>query len=411
MINGAVRPKTKSKPRPLHLAVNLPIVIVCALMLLFGFLMVASSSGQLAVSMDKPITHFLGRQVLFAFAGLIIAAALYLVNYQTWAKFIIFGVVAVAILMLIARFSPKTAAGATRGIWEGSIQPAEFAKLIVVIYLAIWITSRKDDLNSWGLGFLPLIVIVGFMAGLAAILPDYSASATIFLLGIMMFFLGGGQFLQLIVSGAAMFVAAFGVYFVNDTIHNRLSTFFFGIMDPTRSAEQVRWAFEAIINGGIFGMGIGRSLTKYLGLPVAHTDSIFAIIIEETGLIGALFVIACFVFLLWSGLKVARQAPDPLGKLLAQGITFWIVIEAAINMGTMVGIVPIAGNTLPLISYGGSSLVTTMAAIGILLNISRQGLTAKAETEGGTYGAVIDLRRGDRRRSISRPSRPAGTQR
>jgi len=409
MIKGAPLPQVKSKPLPLRAGLDWQIIVVCGLLLLFGLLMVTSSSGQLAAEMKKPITHFLVRQILFLSIGIVAAYLAFRINYQTWSKFILVGVAGVIVLLVLAKFAPKDAEGVSRGLWQGSIQPSEFAKLVIIAYLSIWMTSRKDTLNHWGVGLGSIIAIVGFMAGLVVLLPDYSAAATLFIIGLLMFFLCGGHLPQMVAFGGGIFGLAFMMYFLSDTVHNRLAPFFAGIADPTHSAEQVRWAFEAIINGGIFGMGIGRSLTKYLGLPVAHTDSIFAIIVEETGLLGALFVIACFAFLLWRGLKISRSAPDEMGKLLAQGITFWIVLEACINMGTMVGIVPIAGNTLPLISYGGSSLITTLVAIGILLNISHQGASARVGAKGGTYGAVVNLRRGDRRRSIPRPVRPSGS--
>jgi cell division protein FtsW len=165
---------------------------------------------------------------------------------------------------------------------------------------------------------------------------------------------------------------------------------------------------EAIFKGKLFGVGIGRATTKLIGLPFAATDSIFAVIVEELGLFGALGLTSLYAILAWRGLKIATQAPDSLGSVMAAGLTFWIVIEAAINMAVMVGLLPFAGNALPFVSAGGSNLLSTLAAIGILLNISRK--SGRSVSEGGerkTYSASFNLRRRDRRRSVSRTRRPA----
>jgi cell division protein FtsW len=170
-------------------------------------------------------------------------------------------------------------------------------------------------------------------------------------------------------------------------------------------------SLEAIIYGGLFGVGIGHSSVKSTGLPVAPTDSIFVVVAEELGLIGSGLLILAYIVLLWRGLSIARRAPDQLGSLLASGITIWIVIEALINMAVMVNLLPHAGNALPFISYGGSNLTVTLAAVGILMNISR--LSSKQETTkgGGTFGAVVDLRWRDRRRRVSRSGRSSDTRR
>ena len=161
---------------------------------------------------------------------------------------------------------------------------------------------------------------------------------------------------------------------------------------------------EAFAKGGLFGVGIGNASTKLTGLPVPHTDSIFAVVGEETGFVGSVFLVTMYGLLLWRGLVIARRAPDGLGRLMAAGLTFWLAIEAFINMAVMVGLMPFAGNALPFISAGGSNLMVSMAAIGILLNISRQS-EKTVEQEGRTFGEVVDLRWRDRRRRESRARR------
>jgi cell division protein FtsW len=194
---------------------------------------------------------------------------------------------------------------------------------------------------------------------------------------------------------------------VSMTGQDRVNSFIAGLQDPTNASYHVRRSFEAIIKGGIFGVGLGQADTKLTGLPFAPTDSIFAVVAEELGLFGSFILMSLYAMLVWRGLVIARRAPDMLGTLLASGITFWIGIEALINMSVMVGLMPFAGNALPFISAGGSNLVSTLCAIGIMLNISRQSSehVRMEENEWRSFGAVIDLRRRNGRWSVSRARR------
>jgi len=195
------------------------------------------------------------------------------------------------------------------------------------------------------------------------------------------------------------------------TGQDRVGSFLAGLKDPTHASYHVQRSFEAIIKGRIFGVGLGQADTKLTGLPFAPTDSIFAVVAEELGLFGSVLLIGLYAAMVWRGLVIARRAPDMLGTLLAAGVTFWIGIEALINMAVMVGLMPFAGNALPFISAGGSNLVSSLCAIGIMLNISRQsGESVKAEEdEWRSFGAVIDLRRRNGRRSVSRARRSQRT--
>jgi cell division protein FtsW len=160
-------------------------------------------------------------------------------------------------------------------------------------------------------------------------------------------------------------------------------------------------SFEAIVRGGLFGAGIGRANTKFTGLPVAPTDSIFAVIAEETGIVGAVIVIILFIAFLWRGLTIARNAPDMLGQLLAAGITVWIFLEAIINMSVLVNLLPFAGNALPFISYGGSNLTMALVGVGIVMSVARQSSINNNEEERRPLNAVVSVRRDDGRRRVS----------
>src|SRR5690606_22791248 len=252
------------------------------------------------------------------------------------------------------------------------VQPSELAKLVSILYLAVWLYAKREFLKDISLGLIPLGVILGDVGGLIYQQPDLSAAATVLMLGGLLFFLAGGDLKQ--IGGLLLIavVAAWLVVSVSLTGQERVADFFAGIKDPLQASYHVRRSFEAIVNGGWFGVGIGKSLSKVTGLPVPPTDSVFAVVVEELGWIGAVALIGLYGFLVWRGLVIARRAPDMLGTLLATGLVLWIGLEALINMAVMVGLLPFAGNALPFVSSGGSNLVTTLAALGILFNISRQ---------------------------------------
>jgi cell division protein FtsW len=221
-------------------------------------------------------------------------------------------------------------------------------------------------------GMIPFGVIVGVVAGLILLQPDLSAAATVVLVATLMFFISGADLFQMGIVSVVGSLSAVAVLQVSETGRQRLADYLIGVQDLTQASWHVKQAAIAFVNGGVFGRGLGESHQKFGFLPTPHTDSIFAIVGEELGLAGCLLVIALFVALLWRGFKIAAQARDPLGGILASGIVCWVGLEALINVSVMVGAMPFAGNALPLISYGGSSLVTTLIAMGVLLSISRR---------------------------------------
>jgi len=350
------------------------------------------------------------RQAIIGFVGIIGVVILTFIDYHSYQKWVVPGMGAVILLCLaVLAFGTETQFGARRGLLSGSVQPSEFAKLAVLIYLSFWLYSKKDSLHKWTYGFIPLVVIIAIVAGLILGQPDISAAATIVVLGGVMFFIAGGKISQILLVVIGVAALAFAFLNFSSTATTRLADYWNGLQNPQSASDHVKWSLEAIINGGILGVGIGRSTTKFIGLPVATTDSIFAVITEETGLVGALIVIALFIALLWRGLYIANHAPDELGKWLGAGISLWIFIEAVINMGVLVNLLPFAGNALPLISSGGSSLITTLAGIGILMSISRRSKIAQLSAERSLTHAVVDLRRRDGRGSLPSAGSPSGS--
>jgi cell division protein FtsW len=282
--------------------------------------------------------------------------------------------------------------------------------MVIVVYLAVWLFNRRDQLRDIYLGLIPLGTIIGLIIGLIALQPDLSALVTVLLLGMMMFFLAGGDLRQILI---VLLIGLFIGYVVMNseifpTGSDRMSSYVEGLRDPLQYSHHVKRSLESFVKGGWFGVGIGMSQTKFVSLPFPHTDSIFAVVGEETGFLGAAFLVICYTTIMWRSLVISRNAPDGLGKLLSAGLGFWLSIEAFINMAVMVGLMPFAGNALPFISAGGSNLVTTLAAVGIIMSVSRKSVISKVETEK-SFSALVDLRGRNRRRRVSSPVRPERT--
>ena len=387
---------------------DLPLLIIVVTLFAFGLLMVYSASWQYARNQGYSEYATVLRQLVIGLGGVITAFIITRIDYHRYRKFVVYGMLAlVALLVAVLLFGNADDSTPRRGLFSGSVQPSEFAKLMVIIYLSFWLDSKKDSINKLSFGLIPLMAIVGITAGLILAQPDISAAATMVLLGGIMFFITGGKLRQILLVIVAAGLLGLLVFKISSTASTRLQDYWSGLQNPEQASDHVKWSLEAIINGGVFGVGIGRSTTKFIGLPVASTDSIFAVIAEETGLLGAFVVLGLYIAFIWRGLTIAYQAKDDLGKCLAAGITIWVALEAVINIGVLVNLLPFAGNALPFISSGGSSLVTVFAGVGILFSIARQSKLEPAVSERSIPHAVVDLRRGDRRRSISRPVSPS----
>ncbi len=399
----------KPKRRPLYLGVDVTMLITVVTLLGFGLLMLYSASWEYSVSiMGQRPSYLLERQLRFLVLGGAAAVFAFFFDYHKIKKFVIpMMLVTLIMLMLVIFYVNEVRLGARRGLFQGSIQPSELAKLVVIIYLAFWLHAKKDLLHEFSFGLLPMAAILGISSALILFQPDLSAAATIFLIGGLMFFMGGGEMRQIIPSLIIALVVGILLILVYSTGQERISSFVEGIQDPKMASYHVVRSFEAIVRGGLFGAGIGRANTKFTGLPVAPTDSIFAVIAEETGIIGACLVIILFILFLWRGLTIARNAPDMLGRLLAAGITVWIFLEAVINMSVLVNLLPFAGNALPFMSYGGSNLTMVMVGVGIIMSVARQTSIKNNEEERRPLNAVVSVRRDDGRRRVSGARRSA----
>ncbi len=403
--------RTNMRRLNLRESFDLPLAVVVLTLFAVGLLMIYSASWQYASVQGFSEYQMVIRQMLIGLAGLGGIVVITLIDYHQYKRFVVPDMLLiVALCILVLLFGSETQFGARRGLFSGSIQPSEFAKLGVIIYLSFWLYNKRGQLHKWTYGLIPLLAILGVTAGLILMQPDISAAATIILLGGVLFFIAGGKINQILVVVVVTALMGYLLVKVSSTASTRLTDYWNGLQDPKSASDHVKWSLEAIINGGVFGVGIGRSTTKFIGLPVASTDSIFAVIAEETGLLGAFTVIALYLAFIWRGLVIAQRAHDQLGKWLAGSITIWIALEAVINTGVLVNLLPFAGNALPFISAGGSSLVTVFAGVGLLFGIARQSkLDPSPVSERSSSHAVVDLRRGDRRGGVPRPVRPSST--
>ena len=409
-VKSSTRPLTAEKiTHSFRLNLDVPLTALVIALLVVGLMMVYSASWKSAQSAGEVDSYYLGRQLTFVLIAAASVVALSLFDYHRYQRLLL-PMMALAMIMLIGvLLKGEDRYNSTRTLFNGSVQPSEFAVLALIVYLAFWLYSKREVINILSFGLVPMMVILGIFGALILEQPDFSAAITIFVMGGIMFYLAGAELRQVILVVVAALIIGFLIIHFTNTGRDRWDKYLAGLNNPTAASDHMQRVFEAITRGGLFGVGIGKSITKFTGLPVPWTDSIYAVIVEETGLLGGAFILSLYMFILWRGMQIAKRAPDQLGRLLAGGVTFWIVFDALLNMGVMVSVFPFAGNALPLISYGGSSMVSTMAGIGILMNVHRSSSQKdSANIEGRSYGAVIDMRRRDRRRRVSGPVGPEG---
>ena len=397
----AVRPKEKR-----WLGIDPWLVLIVVVMVCYGLVMVYSSSWDVAWRLHGDPTALFKRQILNLLAGIVaLLAALWIpLRWLRWAAVpvIILAIASLALVLVLGGGS-----GPKRAILGASVQPSEMAKLALIIYLAVWMESKGEKLADWTYGLLPLIGILGIVGGLVLLQPDLSASITIAIVAFVMFYMAGARWRH-------MFIVALGsggvgllLIRLSTTGRQRWQFFWNGLINVEEASYHVQRSLQAFFSGGLFGRGLGASREKFGLLPAPHTDSIFAVIGEELGLVGAALVLLLFALLMWRGFRVASRQPDRLSVLLGSGVTFWIGCGALINMAVLLGLLPFAGNALPFFSYGGSNLVTTLAGMGLLLNVSKQQPIGAAEKR---TIAAIGGGRGNRRRRVSRVGRARRTQ-
>jgi cell division protein FtsW len=343
-------------------------------LLLFGLIMVFSASAVIAQEQFHSSYHFLLRQGIWAAIGLGLMTFMMNFDYRRLAKpAVIFPAVAIQLVMLVMVLFLDPTHNTHRWLRAGPItfQPSELSKVIIVIFLAYFLDVRKGEIADWKRTLLPIGLVVGVDALLVLKEPDFGTTLALGMIVAAMLFVAG---LPLVYYGYGM-MAAFPLLFLL-IFHvsyrlKRILAFLHPYSDPLGTGFQIIQSYIAVGTGGIAGLGLMEGKEKLFFLPEPQTDFIFAVIGEELGFIGAVVVIAAFSILLWRGLRAAARCSNDFGRLLAIGITVMVVGQALVNISVVIGLLPTKGIPLPLISYGGSSLVMTLFAIGILLNISQ----------------------------------------
>jgi cell division protein FtsW len=360
--------KSRSFPDPWILVATLAILVL-------GVVMVYSASAVAAFRDYGDAYYYLKRQVLFAALGLVAMFVTMNVDYQRWKKWAVPGLL-ICFGLLIAVLIPgigvvRGGARSWLGIGSFGIQPSEFMKLAMIVFLARFLSERQREMTSFVRGLLPALAILGAAFGLIMLQPDLGTGAVMVGASLLVIFAAGARLAHLAglallgVAGLAGLIAA-APYRLQ-----RIVAFLDPWQDPQGAGYQAIQSLYAVGPGGLLGLGLGMSRQKYSYLPEPQTDFIFSIFAEELGFIGGALLILLFLLLVWRGMRTAITVADPFGSFLAAGIVAIFAVQVFINIGVVIGLLPVTGITLPLVSYGGSSLTLLLTAIGILLNISR----------------------------------------
>ncbi len=361
--------------KPRKKAPDFVLFVVTLLLLTVGVIMVLSASYVIAETRYADGYYFLKRQLLWALLGIAGMTTVMKIDYSRFKKWAtpLFGLAVLLLVLVLIPGVGISIKGASRWLGVGSLtfQPSEVAKLALVVFLAKNLAARPNQIKFFFQGFFPKILIVGLICGLILAQPDLGTAVAIAGTSYLLFLAAGARkthlaglaLLGLALVGAAIYVAPYRMA--------RFTAFLNPWADPLGNGFQTIQSLYAVGSGRLFGMGLGQGRQKFLYLPEQHTDFIYAVLCEELGFLGALFVLLLFFTFMWRGLKIALKAPDTFGALLATGITIMVVLQALINIGVVTGSLPVTGITLPLISFGGSSLTLNLVGIGILLNISQ----------------------------------------
>ncbi len=334
----------------------------------------ASSSLSMAETNGRTDTVYLQSHLLRLLLGTIVLFTFILLDYRTLrsiAPWLMYGSI---ILLILTKgvFWIKGIHAPARWMYLGpfSIQTTDIARLSLIIYLAAYLDYKRDHIKDFYSGFVPPVTIIGILFALIVIQPDFSTAMMFGIITAVMLFMGGARFSHMLATGTAALALAIPIMMAMPYRRARVMAWLHGTDDGS-IGYQVTQSLISLGNGGFAGLGLGNSLEKNFFLPTPHTDFIFSIIGEEIGLIGTLFILTLFLFIFQRGIKIAKECTDPFGILLAIGLSFNFVLYAFINAAVTTNIFPVTGLPMPLISYGGSSMLIHFAAIGILLNISQ----------------------------------------
>lgn len=349
------------------------LLVIVLMLLCIGLVMVYSASSFLAERDYGDASYFFQKQLIWALLGMVVMFVTMRIDYRYWRRISLPGMVIVLPLLVIVLVAGTSVNGASRWLGFGSFfsfQPSELTKLVLALYIADWLARKGKQVGTFLYGLAPFVILVGLILGLVLLENDMGTAVIIAGLATTMFFTAGANLIQFFLA-----MVCGGGIFLTQALRGYRYYRLMGFLDPFKNVTtinlQLYQSLLALGSGGWFGLGLGASRQKTGYLPFPYINSIFAIIGEELGFIGCAIIVILFLFLAFRGFRLARRTQDIYGALLATGITTWLILQAMINIGSSTGSIPYTGVPLPFITYGGSSLVITMAAIGVLLNISR----------------------------------------
>jgi cell division protein FtsW len=370
------------------------------MLLIAGLLAVYSSSYAVGYHEFGDTNYFVARHAVFSLLG-VVALVLFMRMDYNKLRALSVPMLILAFLGLVAVLIPGIGVernGATRWLIFGplSVQPSEFAKLAVVIYIAAWLASRGQEINKFSLGFVPFVFLLGIVGGLVMAEPDMGTTIIIFLTASTLFFVAGAPLTHLGLLIGVGGLISYLVVLQRDYQVDRLAIFINPEADPQGSGFQIIQLLVALGSGGPLGLGWSESRQKFFYVPGAHTDGVFAILGEELGFIGLMFILGLFAFFVYRALQVTLRSPDQFAMLLCIGIVSWISYQTLINIGGITRTIPLTGVPLPFLSYGGSSLIMVMASVGVLLSVSRysRGDSHKARSRTGSHPDGGSARKG-----------------
>ncbi len=353
-------------------------IITLGLIVVFGLIMLSSASVAISFEKFGEGYFYIKHQIFYGLIpGLILLIIFSLIDYRLWRK-IALSLLIFSIVLLLLVFIPGIGAeyGTAQSwlnIFGVSFQPAELVKLTFLMYLATWLENRgRQKAKDISEGLIPFLSVLSIIALLLILQPDLGTMTIILIVSLIVYFVGGANLIHLLGIGAGSFIGLLILIRIAPYRTARLMTFLHPELDPQGIGYHINQAFLAIGSGGFWGRGFGMSRQKFQYLPEVTGDSIFAIIAEELGFIFATLLVLAFIYLMYRGFKIAQNAPDDFAKLLVIGIISWIIVQAFVNIGAMIGLLPLTGVPLPFISYGGTALAVLLAACGIVINISRQ---------------------------------------
>ena len=371
-------PKTKPqrKPRGRRTPLFLALLAVVVTLNLIGLVMVLSASSVTSQNDFGNPFHYLQRQAIWSGIGVVVLLITQRIDYHRWRRVAapgLAGCVFLLVLVLIPGLG-LGANGATRWIGWGpvGVQPSELVKLALLLFVADLLNRRGHLMHKPEATMHPVLTVLGIVAGLIMLQPNLGTTIVVSAIVLSQLFVGGAPLVRL--SGMTVFAASVATFLAIGASYRRarLLAFLNPWKDPLNTGYQTIQAWAAISEGGLSGVGVGAGRAKWGFLPFAHTDFIFAVIAEEFGLVGATVTLLLLVLLGVLGVRAALRAPDRFGTLLASGITSWFLVQSFVNIGAVVGVLPITGVPLPFVSAGGSSLLASMAGAGLLLNVARQ---------------------------------------